>query len=98
MLAKNKTLRTCNKGHAYYKSSDCPTCPICEEERLQQPWFLSLIAAQARRALERHNISSLEQLSAHSAAEVLAFHGLGPSSIPKLRQALESKNLDFQDD
>lgn len=32
MVAK-KTLRTCKKGHRYYKSSDCPVCPACEKER-----------------------------------------------------------------
>jgi len=96
--AKHKTLRTCNKGHEYYKSSNCPTCPVCEEERQPKAGFLTLIAAPARRALESHNITSLEQLSTYSTAEILTFHGMGPFSIPKLRQALESESLDFRED
>jgi hypothetical protein len=31
-------LKTCNKGHRFYKSSDCPVCLICEEER--KPYLL----------------------------------------------------------
>lgn len=28
---KKKSIRTCKNGHKYCKSSDCPTCPICEQ-------------------------------------------------------------------
>src|SRR3954453_24228501 len=38
-----KTLRTCPRGHKYYKSSDCPTCPICEEANKPSEGFLSLL-------------------------------------------------------
>src|SRR5438309_1005170 len=24
-----KTLKTCSRGHEFYKSSDCPVCPKC---------------------------------------------------------------------
>jgi len=44
------TLKTCPKGHKFYKSSDCPACPICEEERKPKVGFLALNAAPARRA------------------------------------------------
>ncbi|QDS34810.1 hypothetical protein FPS98_12825 [Brevibacillus brevis] len=33
MTSSQKTVRTCVNGHSYMKSSDCPTCPICEQER-----------------------------------------------------------------
>jgi predicted RecB family nuclease len=90
------TLRTCKKGHQFYKSSDCPTCPICEEERKPKDNFLSLIVAPARRALENNRITTLEQLSKYSEKEVLNFHGMGKSTIPKLQKLLSDKELSFK--
>ena len=89
-------LRTCKNGHKYYKSSDCPTCPICEHERKPEDGFLSVLAAPARRALENAGITTLTQLSKWSEAEILELHGMGPGSIPKLRQALKSNSLSFR--
>ncbi|GAA3978808.1 RNA polymerase alpha subunit C-terminal domain-containing protein [Mucilaginibacter dorajii] len=96
MEAKSN-LRTCPKGHQYYKSSDCPTCLICEKERKPSFGFLSLLGAPARRALENHHILTLEQLAEHSEKEILAFHGLGKSTIPILKTALKEKGLSFTD-
>lgn len=42
MTTSKKNLRTCEKGHKYYKSSDCPTCPECEQERKPDAGFLSV--------------------------------------------------------
>lgn len=95
-LQKKKALRTCKKGHKYYKSSDCPTCPICEEERKPKDSFLSLLAAPARRALENKGIDALEKLSGFTEKEILALHGMGKSSLPKLRKAMAEKGLDFK--
>ena len=83
-------------GHQFYKSSDCPTCPICEEERKPIGSFLSILGAPARRALESHDIKNLEQLSKYSEAEILNFHGMGQSSIPKLKKALEENGFSFK--
>lgn len=58
--------------------------------------FLSLLAAPARRALENNNILSLEALSKFSEAEILKFHGIGKSSLPKLRKALADAGLVFK--
>ncbi|MCP3742363.1 RNA polymerase alpha subunit C-terminal domain-containing protein [Rossellomorea sp. BNER] len=96
MTASKKSLRTCKKGHQYFKSSDCPTCPICEQERKPDDGFLSLLSAPARRALENNEITTLQQLSNYSEKEILQFHGMGPASIPKLRTALHSKGLSFK--
>ena len=95
-MVNKKTLRTCEKGHRYEKSSACATCPICEQEHKPQEGFLSLLAAPARRALESQGIRTIEQLAAYQEAEILAWHGLGPSSIPKLRKALAEKGLSFK--
>lgn len=94
-MQKNN-LKTCSKGHQYNKTSDCPTCPICEAARKPKDGFLSTLAAPARRALEREGILSLEKLSKYTAEEILALHGMGKSSIPKLKNALNEAGLDFK--
>ena len=96
MQQKNGTLRTCQKGHKYYKNSDCSTCPTCEAEKKPKDGFLSLLSAPARRALENNGITTLKQLSKYSENELLQFHGFGKSSLPKLRTALEAKGLNFK--
>ncbi|MFC5591985.1 RNA polymerase alpha subunit C-terminal domain-containing protein [Sporosarcina soli] len=96
MTKSEKTLRVCDNGHEYYKSSDCPTCPICEQERKPADGFLSNLSAPARRALESNGITTLEQLSNYSEKEILTFHGMGPASLPKLRAALEEEGLSFR--
>ena len=90
------SLRTCSKGHQYNKTSDCPTCPICENERKPKDGFLSLLYAPARRALENKGIKTLQQLSEFSEEEILSLHGMGPGSIPKLRKALQGEGLSFK--
>lgn len=95
MATKGK-LKICEKGHQYYKSSDCPICPVCEKERKPKEGFLSLLGAPARRALENNGITTLEQLSKYSEKEVLNFHGMGKSTIPKLQKLLNGKKLSFK--
>lgn len=95
-MPKPKQLKTCSQGHQYYKSSDCPVCPQCGAEQKPEHHFLSLLSAPARRALENNGISSLEQLAAYSEKDILALHGIGKSSIPKLKQCLLEKNLTFK--
>jgi len=89
------TLRICSKGHRYYKSSSCPVCPICEKEHDSGADFLAVIAAPARRALEAKSIQTLQQLSQYSETELLKLHGMGPNTVPKLRQALKQAGLSF---
>jgi NADH:ubiquinone oxidoreductase subunit F (NADH-binding) len=96
MQAGKSQLRTCNSGHKYYKSSDCPTCPVCEKGRKPTEGFLSLLSAPARRALEHKHISTLRQLSTYTEEELLSLHGFGKASIPKLRAALAEQGLKFK--
>ncbi len=95
-MATEKTLRTCEKGHEYYKSSDCPTCPACEKEKKPTIGFLSLLSSPARNALQHHGIHTIEELSKYSEKEILKLHGMGPASLPKLRKALEESGLSFK--
>lgn len=92
-----KTLKVCEKGHEFYKSSDCPTCPICERERKPHEGFLSLLAAPARRALENNGIYTLKDLAKYSEKEILEFHGMGKSSLTKLKMALHGQGLSFKE-
>ncbi|MGI2294474.1 RNA polymerase alpha subunit C-terminal domain-containing protein [Paenibacillus sp. GXUN7292] len=96
MAASQKNVRTCSKGHEYYKSSDCPTCPVCEQERKPENGFLALLSAPARRALEHNGITTLQQLATYSEKEIMKYHGMGPASLPKLRAALEENGLSFR--
>lgn len=98
MATLKKTLRTCKNGHQYYKSTDCPTCPVCEAAKKPADGILALMGAPARRAMEGAGIHTEKQLSRWSEKELLALHGFGKSSLPKLREALSAKGLSFRAD
>lgn len=96
MPTRALTLRTCQNGHRYYKSSDCNTCPKCEEERKSSINFLKMLGAPARRALEGRGIATLQHLAQFSEAEILNLHGMGKTSMPKLQKALGDIGLTFK--
>lgn len=58
--------------------------------------FLQQLAAPARRALENKGITSLQQLAEFSEEEILQLHGMGPGSLPKLREALATEKRSFK--
>lgn len=91
------TLRTCKNGHQYYKSSDCPVCPECEEAKRPADGFLSLIYAPARRALESAGLTTLEKLATWTEDEVLNLHGMGKTTMPILRRELKKAGLGFRE-
>jgi len=95
-MSSKGILRVCKNGHKYYKSSDCPTCPVCEMERKPKSGFLSLLSAPARRALVNNEITTLKELAKYSEAEILKFHGMGKASLPKMRVALKEAGLQFR--
>jgi hypothetical protein len=88
---KNK--KTCPNGHVFFKSSDCPVCPVCEQQRKPANGWMSVLSAPARRALENSGVATVLQLSKFNEKEILQLHGMGPGSIPKLRQALKKAGL-----
>jgi hypothetical protein len=59
--------------------------------------FLSTLAAPARRALEREGITTPRTLSQWTEREIRQLHGMGPSTIPKLRAALKQAGLKFKE-
>ncbi len=90
------SLRTCDKGHQFFKSSSCPVCPVCEKEKKPDHGFLALLSAPARRALEGKKITTLKSLSKYSESEILQLHGIGKTTIPILREALKAEVLYFK--
>lgn len=90
-----KTERTCKKGHYYFKSTDCPTCPVCEEEKKSETGIFAVLSAPARRAMENNGISSATELARYSEKEILKLHGIGKASIPTLKKLLSEKGLSF---
>jgi hypothetical protein len=95
MAIEKKTPGFCKNGHQFYKSSECPTCPICEAAKNKHGFF-ALLSAPARRALVNRGIKTPKQLSAFSEKEILSLHGMGPASIPMLRSALKKEGLNFK--
>lgn len=91
-----KLLKTCPKGHKFYKSSDCAVCPVCANDDKPESGFLSTISAPARRALANKGITSLTQLATFSADEIASLHGMGPNALSKLNLALEEAKLGFK--
>lgn len=72
------------------------TDSICEDERKPNEGFLSIVSAPARRALENAGIESLSKLSEYREDDLLKLHGIGKTTIPKLRKALQMENLAFR--
>lgn len=97
MASSDHTLRTCPQGHTFHKSSDCPTCPTCAADAKPENGFLSRLGSPARRALEAKGITTPAELAHYSEREILKLHGMGPRSIPVLRQALLDAGLSFKD-
>jgi predicted RecB family nuclease len=97
MAPEEKTLKICPKGHKFYKSSDCPTCPTCEAENKPETGFLSKLSNPARNALTAEGITTLTELARYTEREILKIHGMGPASMPTLRQELKDAGLSFKD-
>ncbi len=95
-MGPQKTKRTCEFGHTFYKSSDCPTCPTCEKLKEPASGFLALLSNPARNTLLHHGIDTIQKLANHTEKEILALHGMGKASLPTLRKALEDEKLAFK--
>lgn len=88
--------KVCPKGHVFYKTPGCSSCPRCEADRRPPQGFLSELAAPARRALEAAGLTTLAKLARKSEAQVKQLHGMGPNAITKLRASLEKAGLNFK--
>ncbi len=99
MTTKNQVKKVCDRGHVFYKSSDCPVCPTCWSGYYREGHngdFPEKLSAPALRALLNAHIFNLAQLAKYSENEILELHGMGPSSIPLLKEAMHKKKLEFK--
>lgn len=96
-MKAEKSLKVCEKGHQYYKSSDCPSCPTCDKENKPDSGFLSKLSSPARSALVHEGIDTLQKLSKYTEKEILKIHGIGPASLPTMRTSLEEADLSFKE-
>lgn len=96
IVERVRTLRICPVGHRYYKSTDCGTCPKCEQANKPSEGFLARLSSPARNALVNEGITELEQLANYTEKEILKLHGIGPATLPTLKHALSEKNLSFK--
>ncbi|RID82428.1 hypothetical protein D1953_18305 [Peribacillus asahii] len=96
-MKAEKSLRVCEKGHKYYKSSDCPSCPTCDKENKPESGFLSKLSSPAKNALVNKGIATLQKLSKYTEKEILKIHGIGPASLPIMRTSLEEEGLSFKE-
>lgn len=95
MAKKEKTLRICSQGHRYYKSTECSTCPKCAQLNKPTEGLFARLSSPARNALLQQDITTVQQLAKYTEKEILSFHGIGPSTLPLLKRALEEENLCF---
>jgi hypothetical protein len=98
MVKPKGTLKVCKRGHEFYKSSDCPVCPVCAKKEKEKNLgdFPDNLGAPALRALAGKNIKSLTQLTKFTEQEILLLHGMGKSGIVKLKQALKDQDKSFK--
>jgi len=59
---------------------------------------LPKLSAPARRALAAVGVTQLEHLTSHTEREIKNLHGMGPSGMKELREALAQKGLAFKAD
>lgn len=91
-----RTERLCINGHKYYKSSDCPVCPVCAAADKPDDGFLALLSSPARSALQAAGITTLDRLATYTEKEILKLHGMGKKTMPILKQSLSGAGLDFR--
>lgn len=92
---QGRATRTCPKGHRYDKSTDCPTCPVCERA-IPMRGDLPKLTAPARRALQQKGISTLWQLAQHKESEISGLHGIGTTALHLLQDALTKQGLTYK--
>lgn len=58
--------------------------------------FLQKLSRPARNALLYEGIDSFDKLANLSEKQVLSIHGIGPKSLPTMREVLTQMNKSFQ--
>ena len=81
------------------KTSDCPVCPACSSEEMNEKFGEEFpkIGAPAFRALDSVGITSLSDATNYSEKQLLELHGFGPKALRLLREALKEKGMSFSE-
>lgn len=98
-MLKKGIRKVCNRGHVFWKSSDCPVCPKCWPGRYAKKFAgtdLPKTSAPAQRALDSINIRSLVALSKKTEREIAELHGMGPKALGILKKAMQKNRLQFR--
>lgn len=99
-ITKGK-LKICSRGHKFYKSSDCPVCPICwsgyykKRAKKGKDDFPKNLAAPALRALLNAKITTLKQVAKFTEVEISELHGMGPKALGQLKEAVRARGVTF---
>ena len=62
----------------------------------EQHGDLPKLSAPAHRALASINVATLADVSQHAEKEIATLHGMGPTGIKSLREAMATKGLSFK--
>ncbi|MGA0082812.1 MAG: hypothetical protein ACO3H5_04135 [Candidatus Nanopelagicales bacterium] len=65
-------------------------------ERLDGEWKKLGLAAPARRALVDAKILKIDDLNKISEEKLISLHGIGPSSLPRIKSAMKKKRISFK--
>jgi DNA-directed RNA polymerase alpha subunit len=95
-MQKLKTIRHCVNGHQFIKSSDCFVCPVCEKSKPTNNLFLKQFSAPARRALEKLDIKSIQDVCNYKEKEITNTHGIGPKAIEIIKTLIKEHNINFK--
>lgn len=93
-----RILKICSRGHKFYKSSDCPVCPVCwvgYYKNLKKT-DIPKTAAPALRALLSKGIRKMSDLGKFTEKEVANLHGMGPKAMGILKQEMRKRKITFK--
>jgi hypothetical protein len=66
-----------------------------EDELLEREWLKIGLSAPARRALVEARLYKVSDLRRISLSELSGLHGMGKSSIARIRQIMDAKKIRF---
>jgi len=85
-----------NKAKAKEKAAPKSSKKESGKKENNSPGFMQKLSAPAQRALEANGLTTLEKVSNYTEKELLALHGVGKTTIPKIKEALSAKGLQLK--
>jgi len=66
------------------------------KKKVYVPEFFVSVSVPVKRALQGIGVNTAYKLSKFSEKEIMSLHGMGPSSLPILKEALEKAGMEFR--